>query len=105
MEKVDAQAVNRGPELRKRVEPSLEASHVVAIAPIVDERTCFCQLHALRPVAHGLLLGPTRHCQTPPEILNRVRRNRDAESTHCFIGRWQIDAGWRHDRCLRACLR
>ena len=60
MEKVDAEAVDLGPELRKRVEPSLETSHVVAVPPIVDKSPRSHQRHALRPIVNGWQIDPDR---------------------------------------------
>ena len=60
VDEMDVEAVDPGQELRDGVQPGLEPPEVVVAAPVPDELLHRRQLHALRRVVDGLLLGPAR---------------------------------------------
>ena len=60
VDEVDVEAVDLGQELREGVQPRLEPAEVVVVAPVAGELLHRRQLHALRRVGDGLLLGPAR---------------------------------------------
>ena len=59
VDEVDVEPVDLRHELRQRVQPFLDSREVVAVAPIAGELLHRLQLHTLRRILHGLLLGPT----------------------------------------------
>jgi len=80
---MDVQSVDFGDELRQGVQPRLHLAPVVAGHPVVREVPDGCQLHALRMIGYGFLIGPPRRFHTPPQIDELLFRNVDAEGADC----------------------
>src|ERR1700747_3167698 len=96
VDEVNTQSINQCPIVWKRVELCLEASPVIAGFPILHERSCVGDGHALRPVL-WLCVGEPRSSQARSQIVNGFLRNRDMKQTDLFrsLG---------YQRPLRHCL-
>jgi hypothetical protein len=68
VEEVDIEAVDLGDEPRQRVQPGLEPPQVGVGAPVAHEFLHRRQLHALRLIGDGLLLGPARRLHAPAQL-------------------------------------
>ncbi len=79
VDEVDVEAVDLGDELRERVQPRLETSHVVLVGPVAHERLDRRELDALRGVRDGLILGEAGLAQAAAQVLQRAVGDVDAE--------------------------
>ena len=86
MDEVDVHPVDLGRELRQRVQPRLHAPEVVLVRPIVRERPCRRQLHALRPIGDELLAGPARRRDAPAEVVDLLLWNLDVKGPDLGCG-------------------
>jgi hypothetical protein len=94
VDEVDVEAVDLRLELRERVQPRLEPAEVVLVAPVVRESLHRRELHALRRILDGLLLGPARRLNTAAEFVEIVLRDLDLERPD--LGADQARFGNRH---------
>jgi hypothetical protein len=79
VDEVDVYAVDLGRELRKRVQPRVEAAKVVVPFPVAGELLDRRQLHALRPIRDQLPGGQARGRNSPTQVVNLLFRNLDLE--------------------------
>ena len=104
VDEVDVEPVDLGDEMREGVEPRLEPSEVVLVGPVASELLHRRQLHALRLVCDGLLLGPARRLQAPTQLVDPFLRDFDPERadrrTFNRSGRRLLRGGNRHERLL-----
>ena len=81
-------AVDRRHELRQGVQPGLDLSPVVVRAPVANQFLQLGELHALRPIGDGLLVGPAGFVNPSPQVRYCVFGHLDAErSDRCVFGR------------------
>jgi hypothetical protein len=97
VEEVQLDPVDRGRELRQRVQAGLALAPVVAVGPVAGERLHGRELDALRPVGDELLRRPARGLDPAPEVGELLLRNLDSERAdgggfgrdgHCVAPRW-----------------
>src|ERR671910_2330282 len=90
---VDLQPVDLGAYMRKGVQPRLRVAPVVGLRPLCGQPPHVSEWDTLRPVVHGLRLGPPCVAQTVAEVVELRPRDRDGEI---------LDARHDHDRALRS---
>src|SRR5258705_10115833 len=79
VDEVDVHAVDRGRELRERVQLRFEFPPVVVGSPVAQEALESLELSALRPVGYGFLVRPPRRLDPLAEIFERRVRDMDFE--------------------------
>ena len=79
MDEVNVDPVDLRHELRQGIQLRLRLAPVVVRAPVAHELLQLRQLHALRPIGDGLLVGPPRCGDAPAEIDERRLRNLNLE--------------------------
>jgi hypothetical protein len=79
MDELDVHAVDRGHELRQRIQFILNFVAVVVGAPVVHERLHLRQPDALGFIVDRFLVGPARRRDTFAEVDKLLFRNIDAE--------------------------
>src|SRR4051812_13096200 len=115
VDEVDVQPVDLGDEVGHRVEPGLALAPVVLPQPIARDRLDRRQLHALRRIVDGLLLGPARGRDTSTHVveirlgeLDRERpdgglaSSRFDRDSHVWPPRWKAPGrdDTEPDRCV-----
>ena len=103
VDEVDVEPVDLGDELRQGVQLRLHHAPVVRGRPVVRESLHRRQLHALRRIRDGLLLGPLRGADASTEVgqgAPRERRCGTGGSRHRF--RWR--SSWRPPRSCQALI-
>ena len=83
---VDVEAVDLGDELRQGVELRLARAPVVLRFPIAREFLDRRELHTLRLICDGLLLGPLRGRDASTEVVQVRLRNVDVEGADLDCG-------------------
>ena len=68
VDEVDVHAVDRGRELRKRIEPCLDPPEVVVGRPVASELLECRQLDTLRAIGDKLLGWPARRFDAPAQV-------------------------------------
>jgi hypothetical protein len=68
VDEVDVEPVEVRHELRQGIQPRLELPPVIAAAPVAHEFLDLGQLGTLGLVSDGLLIGPARRSDAPPQI-------------------------------------
>jgi hypothetical protein len=86
VQEMNTEAVNLGPVLRNRVQPSFKAAHVVAGPPIVRERLHLRHGHAFGPVVERLFLRPAGCGKPGAQIVESSSWNSQAEFRHRLRG-------------------
>ena len=83
---VDVHTVDRGRELRQRVQSRLARAPVVIARPVARKRLHRGQLHALRPIIDQLCGRPARRLDPPAQLSELLPRNIDPERADgcCF---------------------
>src|SRR5262249_48272108 len=76
---VDAEPVDRGRELRERVQLLLTRAPVVFGRPVAREVLYRRELHTLRPVGDELPRRPARRRDTAPQVVDLLLWNLDVE--------------------------
>ena len=79
VQEVDREPVERRAELRQRVEPGLGSPPVVLLGPVAAEVLQVGERDALRPVRHGLALGPARSPQPLAQVVEVLLGDLEAE--------------------------
>ena len=79
VDEVDVEPVDLGDELRKFVEPCLHGPPVVPVDPALRELLHDLELHALRRVADGLVLGPSGLADPAVQVVEVGLRDVDPE--------------------------
>jgi hypothetical protein len=82
---VNVQSVDLGDELRQGIEPRLHLAPVVAGYPVVREMSDGRELHALRVIAYGFLIGPPRRFHGPAQIDELLFGKVDVEGADCAV--------------------
>src|SRR5215216_447916 len=108
VDEVDVQPVDLGYEVRQSLQFRLALAPVVLVVPVARERLHRRQLHALRGILDGLLLGPARRRDTRPQVLELRLRDADVEGAdggvlgRCawLCGTWTGRGALRHCRFL-----
>jgi hypothetical protein len=72
VDKMDAEAVDRGLELRKLIQPRLAPAPVVFLQPVRRDLLRIAEGQPLRPVIDAFTLRLSRRPQAPLEILELV---------------------------------
>jgi hypothetical protein len=105
VDELDVDAVDRGDELRQRIEPGLDLAPVIARFPVANQRLQPGQLNALRGVADRLAVGPARGPEAPAQIGDRSLGNIDAEGPYLVALRCgaSVRRGRRKGRGRRTC--
>ena len=85
VDEVNVDAVDRRHELRQGVELRFGLPPVVVRAPVAHELLQLRELHALRLVGDGLLVGPARRRNAPAKIDELLLRNIDLEGPNCVV--------------------
>ena len=86
MNEMNVQPIDLGDELRQGLQPGLDLAPIVICRPIICEFLHRRELHALRLICDGLLLGPARGSNAPAEVDERLFRNVDAEGADRVVG-------------------
>jgi hypothetical protein len=79
VDEVDVQPVDLRDEVGHRVELGLALAPVVLVVPVARERLHRRELHALRGIGDGLLLGPARGRDASAQVLEVRLGNLDGE--------------------------
>src|SRR5262249_18420656 len=79
--------VDRGDELRKRVQPRLGLAPVVFLAPVADELLQPGELRALRAIGDRFLVRPSRRVDALAQVVERRLRHLDLERAYRLIFR------------------
>jgi hypothetical protein len=74
MDEVEVEPINLGLELRDAREGPLTASPVIVSSPVLDQRSKLCERRALRPVADGLSIRPTRATESLFQVVEGALR-------------------------------
>src|SRR2546429_2680015 len=87
---MNVEPIDLGHELREGIQPRLEPPEVIVGAPVAHEFLHRRQLHALRSICDGLLVGPASGQHTSAQLDEVFFRNIDAERVDCcrcgFVG-------------------
>src|SRR5258706_13585616 len=76
---MNTKPIDLGPVLREGVDASLTAAPVILVAPVRNERLGLLKGDALRPVADGFALRPSRGGEPALKIVQRCLRYTDLE--------------------------
>ena len=79
VQEMEAQPVDRGPELRPLGQLALEPSPVVAVGPVVGQPAQLRARDALHPARGGRRLGPARVLDPAPKIIELGLLDGDGE--------------------------
>ena len=85
VDEMNVEPVDLGDELRQGVELRLALAPVVLRRPVARELLHRRELHALRLIRDGLLLGPPRRGDAPAQVGERLFRKVDAEGADCVV--------------------
>src|SRR5215510_9304098 len=86
VDEMDAEAIDRGLELRPAFELSFAASPRVICPPIGNELSKLAQRWPLFPALTGFMLGPARVLEAPAQVSERVIRHPIAEGNRGIVG-------------------
>src|SRR5215208_5384739 len=105
VDEVNVQPIDLGDEVRQSLQFRLALAPVVLVVPVARERLHRRQLHALRGILDGLLLGPARRRDARPQVLELRLRDADVEGADGgVLGRCAWRCGtWAGRGALRHC--
>src|SRR5947209_4309360 len=83
VDEMNVEPIDLGHELREGVQLRLALAPIVIRRPIARECLSRRQLHALRLICDGFLLGPLRCGDAPAQVGERFFGHVDAEGTDC----------------------
>jgi len=81
--------IDRRHELRQGIELRLHLPPIVAGAPVPNHLLQLGQLHALRLIGDGFLIGPSRGRNASAEIIERGLRYLDFERADRLVFHWR----------------
>jgi hypothetical protein len=88
VDEVNVDSVDRRDELRQGVQLRFHLAPVVAAPPVLNQLLQLRQLRALRLIADGFLIGPSRSSNAPAEVIERRLRHLDFERADRWVVGW-----------------